>query len=68
MYGQFFIDYLKEHYITLETYEEDGVTYKSTVPVTEKIDLDSRLYIRKENAPEIIQKLESNNFIQRSTE
>jgi hypothetical protein len=68
MYGQFFIDYLKEHYVTLNTYEEDGFTYKSLVPVTEEVDLESRLYIRKENAAEIIQKLLSNNFIQRSSE
>lgn len=68
MYGQFFLDYLKEHYVTLETYEDNGVTYKSIVPVTEKVDLDSRLYIRKENVQEIIQKLQSNNFIQRSAE
>ena len=68
MYGQFFINYLKEHYVTLQTYKENGITYKSIVPITEKVDLDSRLYIRKENAPEIIQKLLSNNLIQRSSE
>jgi hypothetical protein len=68
MYGQFFLDYLKEHYITLQTYEDNGVTYKSLVPITEKIDLESRLYIRKENAQEIIQKLLTNNYIQEAAE
>jgi len=62
-YGQFFINYLKEHYVTLQTYDKNGITYKSLVPMTEKIDLDSRLYIRKENTEEIIQKLLLNNFI-----
>lgn len=66
MYGQFFIDYLKDHYVTLQTYSNHGVTYKSKVPVTEKVDLDSRLYIRKEDASEMINKLLRDNFIQKS--
>ena len=63
MYGQFFIDYLSEHYVTLQNYKKDGVSYKSSVPVSERIDLETRLYLRKENADEEIRKLLDNQLI-----
>lgn len=68
MYGQFFIDYLRHRYITLQEYTRDGKTYRSSVPVTEKIDLEGRLYIRKENADEIVQKLLRNSYIHETTD
>lgn len=63
MYGQFFLDYLDQHYVLLKDYERDGAQYVSTVPVTEKVDLEGRLYIRKENAAAVIQKMLSEGLI-----
>lgn len=63
MYGQFFLDYLKEHYITLQQLNEKGRKYISLVPVSDKIDLETRLYIRKEKLSYIIEKLIANQFI-----
>jgi hypothetical protein len=57
MYGQFFLDYLDQQYVLLKEYDQNGIQYVSTVPVTEKVDLEGRLYIRKENAPEVIRKM-----------
>lgn len=64
MYGQFFIDYLSRHYITLYDYRENGKRYVSLIPISEKVDIETRLYIRKENLDEIIKKLILANIIQ----
>lgn len=63
MYGRFFIDYLNSYYITLNNYYENGVHYKSLLPINEKFDPETMLYIRRENKDEIIKRLLNNNFI-----
>jgi hypothetical protein len=68
MYGQFFLDYLKEKYVRLEDYEANGMHYASTVPVTEKVDLEGRLYLRKERADEIIQRMLDAGLIKQRAE
>ncbi len=49
-------------------YEKNGITYKSNLQVTEKTDLEGRLYIRKERADEIIQRLLEQGFIRENNE
>lgn len=68
MYGQFFIDYLNKNYILLTEYEKNGVVYSSTIPVTEKVDLEGRLYIRRDRADEMIQRLLREGMIHEKTE
>lgn len=63
MYGQFFIEYLQSKYVTLYDYRENGNKYVSLVPVSEKVDIETRLYIRKEYKEEIIKRLVDSNFI-----
>jgi hypothetical protein len=63
MYGQFFLDYLQKRYVTLEQLNENERKYISLVPVTDKIDLETRLYIRKEKISYILEKLIANQFV-----
>lgn len=46
---------------------KNGVSYKSTIPVTEKVDLEGRLYIRKDRADEVIQRLLEQHLIREYT-
>ncbi|GIW61539.1 MAG: hypothetical protein KatS3mg089_0391 [Patescibacteria group bacterium] len=63
MYGQFFLDYLQKHYVTLQQLNENERRYISLVPVTDKIDLETRLYIRKEKLSSVLEKLIANQFV-----
>jgi len=63
MYGQFFIDYLDKNYFTILNYTQNGQSYISNVPINEKVDIEARLYIRKEYKEEVIKKLIDNNLI-----
>jgi len=62
-YSQFFIDYLASNYITLLDYRNGSIQYKSAVPVTIDRDLETQLYIRKDKAQEIIQKLIATGYL-----
>lgn len=57
MYGQKFISYIDSHYTTLQKYSSEGKRYVSVKPIEQKTDIETKLYIRKENQTEIIQKL-----------
>ncbi len=68
MYGQFFLDYLDSHYVLLMDYKENGIRYRSLVPRSGRVDLEGRLYIRKENVKETINKMLSQKLIVASPE
>lgn len=63
MYGQFFLNYLDENYVTLQQYEKTGKKYKSRLPVSGRVDLETKLYIQKERAPEVIGSLIEKGYI-----
>lgn len=63
MYAQFFLDFLDQEYVTLSKYKQEGQQYVSAIPITEKVDLGTKLYLNKERADEIIQTLLTNNLI-----
>ncbi len=60
-YAGFFIDFLKENYITLYGYKHNR--YVSVMPVSSRIDLEAKMYINKDNVDEIITKLLSQDLI-----
>lgn len=57
MYAQFFLDYLNKNYITLYQYRKDKTVYKSSLPIDNRIDLETKLYINKRDFPQIKQEL-----------
>jgi hypothetical protein len=63
MYAQFFLDFLDWEYVTLNQYEQGGKQYLSTIPMTEKVNLETNLYLDKDRATEVIQDLLSQNLI-----
>lgn len=64
MYAQFFLDFLDENYLTLAQYQDyKGNKYISVNPVTERIDIETKLYINKDNIDEIINKMLKENLI-----
>ncbi len=62
-YASFFIDFLKENYITLYGYQHNGLRYVSANPISHRVDLEAKMYINKNNVDEIITKLLSLNLI-----
>jgi hypothetical protein len=63
MYGQFFLNFLNANYITLFNYRNGNTKYVSVAPVTLQLDLETKLYINKDDIQEVIQKLVQNNYI-----
>lgn len=64
-YSKFFFDFLKENYITLLQYSKEGATYRSVAPIhpKEKVDVEAKMFIRKDAVDEVIQKLLEKNYI-----
>jgi hypothetical protein len=56
-YGQPFIRYLNQNYITLLEYKKGNVKYVSVKPIDQRTDIETKFYIRRENADEIIGKM-----------
>lgn len=56
-YAQFFLQYLSKHYQALYTYRNGNISYRVIMPMDSRVDLDGKLYIRKEVLPAIIQKM-----------
>ena len=54
---------ISDHYIELYLYRDGKTRYVSLLPRTEKVDLEGRLFLRKENAKEMIQRLLANNMV-----
>lgn len=63
VYGKFFINFLKENYITLYPSPEKNIAYVSFVPITQHVDIETKLYINKQYKEEIINKMISQNLI-----
>jgi hypothetical protein len=64
-YARFFVDFLDKNYTTLLAYREGKARFASALQVNEKLDLDAKLYIRKDAAPRIIQALISKGYAKR---
>lgn len=64
-YGQFFINYLNSNYITLYEYKEGNIKYVSNLPITAIIDLETKLYIRKNRIVEVINNFLDHNLIKK---
>ena len=64
-YASFFVDFLKVHYITLYGYKNNE--YITTVPVSQTVDLETKMYINKDNVDEIIAKLLSVDLIKKAS-
>ncbi|HVA96222.1 MAG TPA: hypothetical protein VND99_01085 [Candidatus Acidoferrales bacterium] len=63
MYGQFFLNFLNNNYITLTQYKNGDTKYVSVQQPDLQLDLETKLYINKDNVQEVIQKLQENNYI-----
>ncbi len=59
-----FVDYLDKNYITLYTYRESKYKYISKIP-TDRVDLETKLYIPKSNKTDIINRLLQANLIEK---
>ncbi len=64
IYAEAFNEMIKNDYVSLYDYKDGNKKYVSLVPVTLHIDFEKFLYLRKENAQEMIQRLISANIIQ----
>lgn len=62
-YGQKFISYMNENYFTLLDYRRGDKKYVSVKPIDQRTDIETKLYIRNENADEIIGKLVESGII-----
>jgi len=65
-YGGFFKDFLKANYIRLGDYiSPHGESYKSLIPIDEWMDIEQRLYIRKDVTDEMIKKMLEKSYIEK---
>ncbi len=64
-YGKFFFDFLDEYYITILDYSKNGIVYRSVAPIhaEEKVDLDAKMFIRKDSFDEVVKRLIEANYI-----
>jgi hypothetical protein len=63
MYAPFFLKFLSDDYVTLRDYRRQGKSYLSNVPKTNRVDLETELYIDKNRADEVIALMEKRNLI-----
>lgn len=64
MYGQFFLNFLDSNYTTLSDYKEGNINYKSKIPIDDRVDLETKLYINKDKASQVIQNLLDKDLIE----
>jgi hypothetical protein len=64
-YAPFFMDFLKQNYVTLYNEDTQTKTYESLVPRDDKIDVETKLYIRKDKYDEVINRLLEHNLIKK---
>lgn len=69
-YSPHFLDLLNEHYVTLLQYREEKTVYRSVIPIHigEKLDLEGKMYIRKDKVKEVLKKLLEANYVKSITE
>jgi hypothetical protein len=63
MYAQFFLNFLNQNYVTLDQYRNGDTKYISIQQPTLQLDIQTKLYINKNDVQEVIQKLLQNNYI-----
>ncbi len=56
-YAPFFIDFLKENYVTVAQYKKGKTTYENTIQITGDLDIQNKLFLRKDQADVLIQKM-----------
>lgn len=66
-FAPFFLEYLDKNYIRLLDYKERDKRYVSVNEPTEHLDLESKLYIRKDQKDIMIQKLLDQNLIKKES-
>lgn len=66
MYGQFFLNFLNNNYITLSFYKEGSIRYKSRIPIDNKVDIETKLYINKDKASQVVQNLLERNIVEQN--
>lgn len=64
MTGQFFLSYLDQNYTTLSEYKSGSVSYKSKIPIDDRVDIETKLYIDKNKVPQIVQRLLEEDLIE----
>jgi hypothetical protein len=52
----------------LSDYKEGSISYKSKIPIDDKVDTETKLYINKDKAPQVVQNLLERNIIERRQE
>lgn len=64
-YSKFFLDFLEADYVTLLNYHKDNLAYQSVAPihVGEKVDLETKMYIRKDKVDEVVKKLVARGYL-----
>lgn len=64
-YSGFFLNFIKKNYVTLLDYKDGNTSYHSVAPIhiEEKVDLDAKMYVRRDAANEIIKKLVDAGYI-----
>jgi len=64
-YSEFFFKFLRENYITLLKYKKGNIVYRSVAPIhpKEKVDLEAKMFIRKDSVDEVIKRLIEKNYV-----
>lgn len=56
-FGQNFIRYIDAHYVTIYNYRIGDSKYVSVKPIDQKTDIETKIYIRRENVDEIVKRM-----------
>lgn len=64
-YAPFFLDFLKENYLTLYDEETHLKRYESLIPRDDKIDVETKLFIRKDKYHEVVSRLLQKKMIRK---
>lgn len=62
-YGQFFLNFLNNNYTTLSQYQNGDIKYESIPQPNIQMDLDTKLFINKDDVQSVIQKLIQSNYV-----
>lgn len=65
IYAPFFMDFLQKNYITLYGYHDGKTVYRSVEPVTVDKDIETKLYILKEDKDIVIKRLLNQGIIKK---
>ena len=62
-YAGFFLDFLRENYLTLYDYRQNGLKYESAIPISSTVDLETKMYISRESVNDVISRMLYLNLI-----